>query len=180
MISIPLFLFECTSRRGLWRQGSSKRELMNLIQQSGKLSFDVPWTKAENLIWSTMAPKRSRWIRWRYMTSVKSHSRSVTKVNKKWPHVTESFILYWCLHIFLHFTLVFVIFTMFNAVSHTQRVFRCWFLDSAWWRWWWGRYSRYTRVSPSIPIQWWMALFIHYTYIYVNMWKSKVIQLDCC
>lgn len=78
-----LFLSYCTFRHGLWRLGSSKRELMNLILQSGKPSCAAPWTKAENLIWSTMAPKRSRWIPWRYMMSVKYHSRSVTKVNKR-------------------------------------------------------------------------------------------------
>ena len=88
----PCIVWNCFFRRGLWRPGSSKRELMNLILQSGKPSFDVPWTKAENSSSSTMAPKRSPWILWRYMTSATSLCPSVIKASKSCLCVAHCFM----------------------------------------------------------------------------------------
>ncbi len=114
---VASLLFERPSRRGPWRPGSSRRELMNLIPPSGKLSSDVPWTKAENSTWSTMAPKRSPWILWRSMMCAKSHSPWVTKVNMSW---LTFFVLFKSLDIFLHFTFVFLIST-FVKLSFTPQ-----------------------------------------------------------
>lgn len=77
-------------RLGPWRRGSSRRDRMNLIPPSGKLSFDAPWTKAESSTWSTTAPRRSPWTRWRSTTSVISRSRSATKVG-----LQRLFFLFW-------------------------------------------------------------------------------------
>lgn len=154
MISIPPFPFKCTSRPGLWRRGSSKRELMNLIPQSGKLNFGAPWTKAESLIWSTMAPKRSRWTRWRFTMSVKSRSRSATKVDTEWL-VVNNFsmcILGFFFHILSFSSEKFCSAWHLHCCFSPKRIFRRWFLDSPWWRWHWGRHPQYTRVSPSLPL----------------------------